>query len=425
MKNRKRIRDLDEGNFHKDSFGDTLIKKLQWDIREIINKVEQSTINKLEAGCVVRSNTVFLHTAPHHDDIMLGYLPFAVRHIRDSSNKHNFAYMTSGFNSVTNVYALTMIRKLSYFLKQKVFDDLILEGYFVPSNAIGRHRDVWQYLDGVAANDPVMKEEGEARRLLRNLMDIYGIEDIENIKDRLNELENYFNTQYPGGEDMEYIQRLKGMFREWEADCLWGYLGFDGSSVKHLRLGFYKGKIFPEEPQVSRDVKPVIQLLKRVNPNVVTVALDPEASGPDTHYKVLQIIAEALRIYEKETGRSNIEVLGYRNVWYRFHPSEANFYVPVSLNMFAVLQNAFMNAFVSQKNASFPSYECDGPFSILAQQIQVQQYQTLKTCLGRSFFNEHPNPLIRATRGFVFLKKMNLQEFYSHARELRKVTEEN
>ncbi|MEK7400718.1 MAG: hypothetical protein AAB116_27550 [Candidatus Poribacteria bacterium] len=81
----------------------------------------------------------------------------------------------------------------------------------------------------------------------------------------------------------------------------------------------------------------------------------------------------------------NIEILGYRNVWYRFHPSEANIYVPVSLNMFAVLQNAFMNAFVSQKDASFPSYECDAPFSVLAQQIQVQQYQMLKPVLDVSF----------------------------------------
>ena len=139
---------------------------------------------------------------------------------------------------------------------------------------------------------------------------------------------------------------------------------------------------------------------------------------------VLQAIAEALRRYEQETGRSDIQVLGYRNVWYRFHPAEANLYVPVSLNMFAVMQSAFLNAFVSQKDASFPSYEYDGPFSVLAQQVQVQQYQMLKTCLGRQFFNEHPSPMIRATRGFVFLRKMTLEEFYSHARELRKVTED-
>jgi glucosamine-6-phosphate deaminase len=423
VKRRKRLTEMNDDDFHDDRFGAILTEKISLSIPQIVEKVRQKMLKKLERGGNVLAKTVFLHTAPHHDDIMLGYLPFAVRHIRDATNKHVFAYMTSGFTSVTNSYALTLVEKLRSFLQHGDFSELIAEGYFAPDDIIGRNRDVWQYLDGVAADSPVMKEEGESRRLLSNLMEIYEEEDVNNLKNRIDELINYFKTQYPGRRDMAHIQQLKGMIREWEADCLWGYLGFDNSSVKHLRLGFYEGKIFTEEPRIDRDVRPVLKLLRDVNPNVVTVALDPEASGPDTHYKVLQVIAESLKRYEQETGRSDVDVLGYRNVWYRFHPSEANVYVPVSLNMFAVMQNAFMNAFGSQRDASFPSYEHDGPFSVLAQQIQVQQYQTLKTCMGRSFFNEHPSPLIRATRGFVFLRRMNLEDFYSHARELQKATE--
>ena len=98
-------------------------------------------------------------------------------------------------------------------------------------------------------------------------------------------------------------------------------------------------------------------------------------------------------------------------------------YVPVSLNMFAVMNASFMNAFGSQRVGSFPSYEYDGPFSELAQRIQVEQYQILKTCLGREYFNEHPSPLIRATRGFVFLRSMNLSEFYETCMSLKKATE--
>ena len=421
---RKRVCDLNEEDFKQDRFGSVLMGKLNASIPEITCEVEQRLLKKLETGSKVRSDTVFLHTAPHHDDIMLGYLPFAVRHIRNASNSHHFTYMTSGFNSVTNKYALSIVKKIRYFLKSRDFESLVTENYFNPNNIYGRNRDIWQYLDGLAGNSPIMKDEGEARRMLRNLMQIFDEESIDNLEHRIDEMINYFETQYPGRRDLPYIQQFKGMIREWEADCLWGYLGFDTKSIRHLRLGFYKGEIFTEEPEINRDVTPIIKLLNDTKPDVVTVALDPEASGPDTHYKVLQAIAEALRQYEARTGRSDIEVLGYRNVWYRFHPSEVNLYVPVSLNMFAVLQNAFANAFVSQKDASFPSYECDGPFSVLAQQIQVHQYQMLKTCLGRKFFNEHPSPLIRATRGFVFLRRMTLLEFYSHARELRKTTED-
>ena len=77
------------------------------------------------------------------------------------------------------------------------------------------------------------------------------------------------------------------------------------------------------------------------------------------------------------------------------------------------MHNAFMNTFISQSEASFPSYEYDGPFSELARSVQVEQYQKLKICLGRDWFQEHPSPLIRATRGFVFLKEMELEEFYN------------
>jgi glucosamine-6-phosphate deaminase len=112
---------------------------------------------------------------------------------------------------------------------------------------------------------------------------------------------------------------------------------------------------------------PIVKQLERINPDVISVALGPEASGPDTHYKVLQATAGALQIYQQKTKRTDLRIWGYRNVWYRFNPSEANVFVPVSLNMFSVMHQSFENAFLSQKEASFPSHEHDGPFSELAQ----------------------------------------------------------
>jgi len=296
-------------------------------------------------------------------------------------------------------------------------------GYFEPESISGRNRDVWQYLDGVAADDATAREEGMARRFLRNLLCLYPDARLSAVKERLRQLEEYFKQHYPGQRDSEQVQRLKGMCREFEAECLWGYYGWDSSSVIHLRLGFYTGDIFTKEPTVQRDVVPILQLLRDTEPDVVSVALDPEASGPDTHYKVLQATTEALKRYEVESGRSDIKVWGYRNVWYRFHPSEADIYVPVSLNMFATMHSAFANTFLSQVDASFPSYEYFGPFSELAQRIQVEQYEKVKVCLGREWFNQHSSPLIRATRGLVFLSEMSLSGLYSRSRQLRKAAE--
>lgn len=423
VKKHKRILDLNNDDFKEDKCGAEILQKRGEDYHQLILVVYNNLEKRIDKGASTLNSKRFFHTEPHHDDIMLGYLPYIVRLVRDPNNIHYFACLTSGFTAVTNHFMKEILVRLRKFIDTPAFASLLREGYFDPDNINGKNRDVWQYLDGVAANSNSLKNEGAARRVLRNLITIFDEHDLTNIKHRIDELENYFETQYPGKKDLEYIQRFKGMVREWESECLWGYFGWNCSNVFHLRLGFYTGDIFTDEPTVEKDVIPIMGALEKVKPDYVTVALDPEASGPDTHYKVMQAIAEALRRYEKKTGRSDIKIWGYRNVWYRFHPSETNIYVPVSLNMFSTMQSSFMNAFTSQKDASFPSHEHDGPFSELAQKIQVEQYQKIKTCLGRKWFYEHQSAVIRATRGLVFLKEMSLEEFYKHSRELKQVAE--
>ncbi len=400
-----------------------MLERRPEDLAALAAGVRQTLIRRIERGSETLTSTRFLHTEPHHDDVMLGYLPYVVRHVRHPSNTHYFASLTSGFTSVTNAFMRGLMDDLARFLESAQFAELMAEGYFEPDNRVARNRDIWQCLDGVALGSEAVRDEGTSRRLVRCLIEVYGEREPEALRARVAGLCHYFDTQYPGGRDPEPVQRLKGMCREWEVECLWGYFGWNSENVRHLRLGFYTGEIFTEEPSVERDVAPVLALLDEVRPDVVTVALDPEGSGPDTHYKVLQAVTEALRRHEAATGRSDIRVWGYRNVWFRFHPAEADIYVPVSLNMFAVTESAFLNTFASQRHASFPSHEHDGPFSELAQKIQVEQYQSLKTCLGREWFQEHPSALMRATRGLVFLKEMTLQELYAHSRALREATE--
>ncbi|HGY56803.1 MAG TPA: glucosamine-6-phosphate deaminase [Caldithrix abyssi] len=423
MTKHKRLKDLNKKDMREIRSSKLLLEREGDGIAELLGQCEQIFIDRINRSLQVPKNTRFLHTAPHHDDIMLAYLPYLVRLMREGSNTHFFNYLTSGFTAVTNKYMLRLMENAQRFLKDPNFKYLIDENYFDPNNIQCRNRDVFQYLDGIAASDPHAMDEGTARRLLRNLVEIFEEDSFDNLQFRIEELSSYFRTQYPGKKDLPYIQQLKGMTREWEADILWGYFGYTCESVIHSRLGFYKGDIFTEEPTMERDVKPVLDVLHKTRPDVVTVAFDPEGSGPDTHYKVLQAVSTALRMYQEETGRDDIQVWGYRNVWYRFHPSEANLFVPVTHNTRAILNDAFLNAFGSQRDASFPSYEYDGPFSGLAQKIQVEQYQQMKTLLGRDYFYQNPDSRIRSTRGFVFLKVMNLDEFYQNSAKLRKFTE--
>ncbi|MDI9553942.1 MAG: glucosamine-6-phosphate isomerase, partial [Bacteroidota bacterium] len=106
-----------------------------------------------------------------------------------------------------------------------------------------------------------------------------------------------------------------------------------------------------------------------------------------------------------------------------FAPSEANVFTPVSLNSMAVLQKSFKDCYISQVNASFPSYELDGPFSDLSQQIWVEQFKWVQLILGKDFFYENDRPKIRATHGMIFHKEMTLDEFLMHASELEKSVE--
>jgi len=283
---------------------------------------------------------------------------------------------------------------------------------------------VYLYLDGAAADSQEMKDEAESHRLLRNLIGLYQTHDLQSLRNRVKELITYLRTQYPGAKDPHHVQLLKGMVREWEVELLWAYFGIESSSVFPLRLGFYTGDIFSPEPEVNRDVIPIYELMKTVRPNVVSVAFDPEGSGPDTHYKALQAVSEALKIYTRESGDSSVRVWGYRNVWYRYRLAEANLMAPASLNSISMLNTAFTNCFGSQRAASFPSYEFDGPFSGLAQRIQVEQYGMVKTCLGKDYFLKNDHPRLRAARGMIFLKEMHLEEFFDMVGELKRVTED-
>ncbi|MDP3150757.1 MAG: glucosamine-6-phosphate deaminase [Ignavibacteria bacterium] len=423
VEKQKEVFELTEEDYKSDKSGDLILERTGKNVGEVNQSIHNSVLERFAKGIAPIENETFLHTAPHHDDIMLGYLPYIVHLVRTASNKHHFTTLTSGFTAVTNSYMLNLMENLREHFNNDDFRSKFSGKYIDPTFQIGKNKDVNLFLDGLAARSSTTKKEATARRMLRNIMEIYEEENFTYLVDRVDELINYFKTQYPGKKDIPHVQMLKGMLREWEEEIIWAYFGFNSDSVSHLRLGFYQGEIFTENPEVNRDVLPILNLLRKVKPTIITVALDPEGSGPDTHYKVLQAVTEALRLYEKEADLSNLKIWGYRNVWYRFHPAEANIYIPVSLNSFAILENTFINSYGSQKDASFPSFEYDGPFYRLAQNIQVDQYRTIRLCLGKDFFLNHPVPRVRAAHGMVYLKELTLEEFFTKSIEIKKLTE--
>ena len=59
-------------------------------------------------------NQIFYRTGPHHDDIMLGIMPYIIQLIR-SHQIHHFANLTSGFTSVSNNFVINILSDLLSF----------------------------------------------------------------------------------------------------------------------------------------------------------------------------------------------------------------------------------------------------------------------------------------------------------------------
>ncbi|TVQ43242.1 MAG: glucosamine-6-phosphate isomerase [Saprospirales bacterium] len=385
-----------------------------------VDEVIDRTCRKIRRGIKPEKNKVILHTGPHHDDISLGILPYINQQLLEESNEIHFAVMTSGFTAVTNNFLTEVLRFTKKLLMEgKVqmveYDDFFDRGYKMK---IGK--DVYHFLTNVADENAIERKRGLAHRLVRSIVHIYGIKNINSLVDSINDIISILRSSYDGEKNPAKIQSLKGMIREFEEELVWAHFGVPVQNVHHLRLGFYTGDIFTQQPEKKRDVEPILELLRKINPDQLSLTLDPEGSGPDTHYKVLQATAEAVRLWSKEKDLTDLSIVGYRNVWYQFHPSEANVIIPVSLSDMSVMEDSFSNCYLSQVNASFPSYRHNGKFSTLARKTWVEQLKQLQLLLGKNYFYQHENARVRASHGLIYFKEMNVDKFLTTARELEK-----
>jgi glucosamine-6-phosphate deaminase len=387
--------------------------------RQLCGELRESIIRKIQRGLAIPDHQRILHTAPHHDDIELAYFPLLHHLVRSPNNENHFVYCTSGFTAVTNHYVIERLESLLSLLRTGVLRD---EGKRI-SNRDRAQDDITGFLNGVAKQDPELQSLHISTRLVRLIMNHLSTDDLTLVETFAADLVAQLQSIEAGRSEPEIIHLLKGWLREYEAELVWAYFGIGPNHVSHLRLPFYSADIFPEYPDFEKDVRPIVRLLEKVRPTIVTLALDPEGSGPDTHYKTLIALSAAIDKYVADHPGTDLRVWGYRNIWSRYDLSEADTIIPVSLNSFAVLHNMFNSCFLSQKSASFPSYELDGTFSELAQKIWVEQHNQLVHLLGDEFFYQSSNPMLRRTYGAIYMKDMSYQEFSDYMIPVRRLLE--
>lgn len=379
-------------------------------VRQVIDDVEA----KLWRGVMPIDHEVIYHTGPHHDDIMLGIMPFINRQLRSPNNEVHFAIMTSGYHSVTDDFLRIALQDTLFLLRQGQIQMVNYPDFFEQGYRFKQEKDIHHYLDNVARKNPEEMRRGFCHRLLRDAVGLWQLKSIEELEACLNEQIKQLSE---GCENSPEIQKLKGEIREFEEELVWAYAGTSLNNIHHLRLGFYSHS--DDFPNRARDVDPILNQLRELKPTVITVAMDYEGLGPNTHYKVMQAIAQAVKLWNEEADLSRLKIYGYRNVWSTFHPAEANVYVPVSLNAMAVFEKAFKDSYLTQVKAEFPNPDFNGPFSELAESIWVKQLKDVQLILGKDFFYEHSHPLIRATHGLLFLKQMDVTEFIRVTEEMK------
>ncbi|MGM0944997.1 MAG: glucosamine-6-phosphate isomerase [Bacteroidota bacterium] len=390
---------------------------------ETVNQVIQSVDSKLAKGLEPERNEVLLHTGPHHDDISLGILPHITNQLNEPSNEAHFSVLTSGFTAVTNTFVIDTLQHTKKLLDDNKIQMVNYEDFFSVGYGLKTDKDVYHYLTNVASENADARKRGLCHRVVRALVIIYEIKNKTQLRETINDVISILRRSYDGEKNPAKIQKLKGMIREFEEELVWAHFGVQVKNVHHLRLGFYTGDIFTEQPDKKRDVEPIVEMFRKIKPTKISLTLDPEGSGPDTHYKVLQATAEAVRKWSEEHDTSKLRIIGYRNVWFKFEPHEANVIVPVSLGDMSVMEDSFANCYLSQVNASFPSYSHNGKFSTVAKRTWVGQLNDIQLLLGKNYFYLHERAKVRSSHGLIFFRDMNVDEFLATARELEKSIE--
>jgi glucosamine-6-phosphate deaminase len=259
-----------------------------------------------------------IHTAPHHDDIMLSYHPAmhemlgrAEKHEDPNNqllgeqqydNKNYFAYLTSGFHSVNDA-----------FLTKQVDAVRGLSGNYEPLRKMVVDGTVAKDYDALMADFRIafFAQDSEAQDYIENIIFLRKIVEVwkldaaaENIENLIAEVtgivesirSGYLATHHPGDSVPKEMQLLKGCMRESEVDRVWAVSRMPMDRVYHMRSKFYNDDFFTPMPSLEDDAVPMADLYQKHQPGILTVAFDPEGTGPDTHYKVLLVVAAGLRV---------------------------------------------------------------------------------------------------------------------------------
>jgi hypothetical protein len=236
-----------------------------------------------------------------------------------NGNVNHFAYLTSGFHSVEDRVLWKLAESVLEEVnvgdeKSSVLSTLIHNG------ELTRDYDELMALfrDAFMNDDEAGKDHVEKIIFLRMICYVWSIDTSQiyaNLAVQVRARVDWLITEYlpnhsPGDAVPKEMQMLKGTMRESEVDRVWALSRMPMNRIHHMRSKFYTDDFFCPMPSIEDDAMPVANLLRSRQPEIITVAFDPEGTGPDTHYKVLQVIAAGLRLSLNRHDLKNANPIG-------------------------------------------------------------------------------------------------------------------
>src|SRR5690554_1819958 len=199
-----------------------------------VQSVIDSINSKITRGMENVSNQVYYHTGPHHDDIMLGIMPLTNRQSREPGNELHFSVLTSGYTAVTNSFLAELLIDTKELIDKNNIEMIEYPNFFKEGYKYKWDKDIYHYLDNIAAQNTEEKRRGVCHRLVRALVSIWEIENKTMLLKVIDEILSSLESSYAGSANPPKIQKLKGMIREFEEELVWAHYGIMIKNVHHL-----------------------------------------------------------------------------------------------------------------------------------------------------------------------------------------------
>jgi glucosamine-6-phosphate deaminase len=165
-------------------------------------------------------------------------------------------------------------------------------------------------------------------------------------------VDDWLSRKQPGEPDVDEVQKIKGLIRWGEAKAAAMAIGCREDHLHFLDLPFYRTGTVAKKPVGDEDVRIIVDLLERVDPQQIYVAGD--LSDPHgTHRVCAEAIFQALARLAAD-GKPIPEVMLYRGAWQEYDLHELEIAVPLSPSDIELKRQAIFMHESQKDEALFP-----------------------------------------------------------------------